>query len=63
MFAGSLSDLQFISSLVDLNVWLRPATKKNGEQYYEYIFIYADDLLIILEKTNEIIKTLVIPTD
>ncbi len=63
MFAGTLSDLQFISSLVDLNVWLRPAMKKNGEQYYEYIFIYADDLLIILEKTNEIIKTLVIPTD
>jgi len=48
---------------VDLNVWLRPAMKKNGEQYYEYIFIYADDLLIISEKTNEIIKTLVIPTD
>jgi hypothetical protein len=63
MFAGTLSDLQFISSLVDLNVWLRPAMKKNGEQYYEYIFIYADDLLIISEKTNEIIKTLVIPTD
>ena len=63
MFAGTLSDLQFISSLVDLNVWLRTAMKKNGEQYYEYIFIYADDLLIISEKTNEIIKTLVIPTD
>jgi hypothetical protein len=58
MFAETLSDLQFNSSLADPDVWLRPAMKKNGEQYYKYIFVYVDDLLIISEKINEIIKTL-----
>jgi len=31
----------------------RLAVKENGEQYYEYIFIYVDYLLIISEKMNE----------
>jgi hypothetical protein len=31
----------------------RPAVKENGKQYYEYIFIYVDYLLIISEKMNE----------
>jgi hypothetical protein len=35
MFAGTLIDLQFKSPLADLDVWLREATKPNGEKYYE----------------------------
>jgi hypothetical protein len=33
MFAGTLQDLQYKSSLADPDVWLRPATKANGSQY------------------------------
>ena len=29
----------------DQDVWLRPATTKDGFDYYEYILVYVDDLL------------------
>jgi hypothetical protein len=58
MFARILLDLQFISSLVDPDVWLREAVKKYGEQYYEYLFVYVDDILVISESLEAIIITL-----
>jgi hypothetical protein len=58
MFVGTLSDLQFSSCLADPMVWFRPAIKRNGEKYYEYIFVSVDDLLIISETNKEIIKVL-----
>ncbi len=39
MFAGTLYDLGFKSSLADPDVWMRPAIH-HGKQYYEYIFVY-----------------------
>jgi hypothetical protein len=47
MFAGTLQDIQYKSSLADPDVWLRAATKANGEHYYEYIFVYVDDILVL----------------
>ena len=46
----------FTSSLADPDVWMRPAVKNNGFAYYEYIFVYVDDLLVISERPNLIIK-------
>jgi len=57
-FAGTLSDLQFSSSLADPDVWLRPAIKENGETYYEYIFVYVDDILVLSTTPEKIIKTI-----
>ena len=37
----------FKSCLADPNVWLHPATKDDGTEYYEYILVYVDDLLVI----------------
>eukprot|EP00978_Attheya_sp_CCMP212_P009438 scaffold22328_cov61-Attheya_sp.AAC.4 len=37
----------FKSSYADPDVWLRPATKANGEEYYEYVFMYVDDILAL----------------
>ena len=28
-------------------VWRWPYVKKNGEEYYKYVFTYVDDLLLI----------------
>jgi len=47
MFAGTLQDLGYKSSLADPDVWLRPAIKPNGAHYYEYIFVCVDDILVI----------------
>ena len=45
--AETLDDIGFKSSVADPDVWLRPATKPDGEKYYEYILVYVDDILSI----------------
>ena len=46
----------FTSLLVDPDIWMRPAVKNNGFAYYEYIFVYIDNLFVISEKPDLIIK-------
>jgi hypothetical protein len=58
MFAGTLQDLQYKSSLADPDVWLRPAIKGTGEHYYEYIFVYVDDILVISMTPERTMSTL-----
>ena len=45
--AEKLSDMGFQSSMADPDVWLRAATKGDGERYYEYVLMYVDDILAI----------------
>ena len=46
--AGTLGNkLGFKSSLADLDVWIKPAVDDSGFEYYSYIFVYSDDILII----------------
>jgi hypothetical protein len=45
--AKKLDELGFKSSVADLDVWMRPATKADRETYYEYVFMYVDDILAI----------------
>ena len=40
----------FTSCIADPDVWRRPATKENGEEYYEYIMTYVDDIVAIRER-------------
>jgi hypothetical protein len=58
MLAGTLHDLGYKSSLADPDVWFRPATKTIGETYYEYVFVYVDDLLVISEDPSKTMNTL-----
>ena len=37
----------FKSSIADPDVWMRVSKKSNGEDYYQYILVYVDDLLAI----------------
>ena len=39
--------LGFRSSLADPDVWMKPAVDALGFEYYSYIFVYSDDILII----------------
>ena len=43
--AETLDDLRFKSSIADPDVWMRPAVKSDGEEYYKYILCYVDDVL------------------
>ena len=45
--AEHLHSMSYRPSYADPDVWLRPAVKLNGEEYYEYLLAYCDDILAI----------------
>ncbi len=55
-FSNNLYDMNFKPSYADPDVWMRPAVKPNGFQYYEYILVYVDDLLILSHQATAIVK-------
>jgi len=42
--ANQLDEMGFKPSTADPDVWMRPAAKPDGEQYYKYILVYVDDI-------------------
>ena len=46
-------DLGYFPCRADPDCYLRKATKGNGERYYEMLFVYTDDILIISHKPKE----------
>jgi hypothetical protein len=58
LLAGTLHDEGFVATLLDPDVWMRANTKRNGEEYYEYIFVYVDDLLVLSEKPDLILRSI-----
>ena len=58
MLANTLHDLGFKSCLADPDVWLRPNVKSTGEHYYDYIFVYVDDLLVLSAFAQKIMETI-----
>ena len=53
--AGVLHDLSYVPSKADTDVWIRPAVRPDGSEYYEMSLCYVDDVLLI---TAEPMKTL-----
>ena len=45
----------FKSSIAGTGVWMREATKSDGEEYYKYILVYVDNLLEISLDVRSII--------
>jgi hypothetical protein len=41
------NNMGFTSSLADPDLWFKPSIDPNGKEYYSYILVYVDDLLII----------------
>ena len=50
--------LEFVQCQGDMDCWRRPAEKSNGEKYYEYLFVYVDDVIAISENPEAILKKL-----
>ena len=42
-----IKELGFTQCKADNDVYLKPATKEDGSEYYEYVLVYTDDLLVI----------------
>ena len=48
--------LNFESCLADPDVWMRPAIKRNGNTYCEYILLYVDNALVMSENAESILQ-------
>ena len=56
--AKKLDEIGFKYSPSDPNTWLRPAIKPGGEEYYEYVLMYVENILAILMKPTKIPKSI-----
>ena len=54
--AEKLASMGFQSSMADPDVWLRAAIKSVGEQYYEYVMMYVDDILALSNNARAILE-------
>ena len=48
--------LDFLPCPADPDVWLRPAKKSDGSTHYEYVLLYTDDVLVISENGEKILR-------
>jgi hypothetical protein len=48
--------LDFVSCPADPDVWMRPAKRADGTDYYEYILLYTDDALVLSENAERVLR-------
>jgi hypothetical protein len=46
--------LDFVSCPADPDVWMRPAKRSDGTDYYEYILLYTGDALVLSENAEKV---------
>ena len=51
-----MARLGFTSSRADPDVWLRLSKRSTGEEYYEYVLLYVDDVLVISERAEAVLR-------
>jgi hypothetical protein len=49
--------LGFTSSCADPDVWFRLSKQKTREEYYEYVLLYVDNVLVISENVDKVLQT------
>lgn len=53
-----LRELGFKSSRADPDVWMKPGTKSNGFEYWQYVITYVDDICCAMEDPGEFMRLL-----
>ena len=51
-----MARLGFMSSRADPDVWFRLSKRSTGEDYYEYVLLYVDDVLVISERADAVLR-------
>jgi hypothetical protein len=51
-----MGHLGFSSSRADPNVWIRLPKQSTGEEYYEYLLLYVNDVLVISECAEQVLR-------
>jgi hypothetical protein len=54
----TLRSMDFTPSYANPDVWYKAATKEDGFQYYQYILVYVDDILVIAHNPIPIMTTI-----
>ena len=54
--AERLYQMQYNPSPADNDVWMKPAVRKDGLEYYEYVLCYVDDILSISDDPTRATK-------
>jgi hypothetical protein len=48
--------LGFSFSQTDPNVWIRLLKRSTGDKYYEYVLLYVDNVLVISERAEQVLR-------
>ena len=56
--AKKLDEIGYKSSKGDFDIWMRPATKLDGHQYYKYMMLYVDDVMAASHDAINLMKDL-----
>ena len=51
-----MEEMDFTFRKAHLDVWLRPALKVNGVEYYQYILLYTGNILAIMEEPERFLR-------
>ena len=54
--AKALEDCGFVPTKADPDVWIRPATRDDGFEYYEMLFVYVDDILCVSHQALAVLQ-------
>ena len=54
--AKALEDCGFVPMKADPDVWIRPATRDDGFEYYEMLFVYVDNILCVSHLALEVLQ-------
>ena len=49
--------LGFVSCKADTDVWMRATKKNDGSEYWEYVLLYTDDVLVVSEHGEKFLRT------
>jgi hypothetical protein len=58
MMAQALRDIGFVSTIAHPNVWIQPAAREYGYDYYEMLLVYVDDVLAISHELKVLIDAI-----
>ena len=51
-----MAHLGFTSCQADPDIWMRPAQKDDGSEYWEYVLLYVDDALCISMNSENFLR-------
>ena len=52
----AMTEIGFMSCKADPDVWMRPGVKDDGTEYWQYVLLYTDDILCIMESPEKFLR-------